>query len=381
MKLKVLSCTVFEKNYKINFEYIEGEHFYPDGKGGQLGDLGRVGNANILKVLEDALILDAPLELCDYDYSIDPIRRMDAMENHTGEHIFSAVAFFEYGWKTAGFRMAENYCTLDFDIDNVTDEMVLFLENRVNSEISKGHPIKEQILDHDSAKIILGERKGIPEKAIGSVRVLSTIPGDFNACAGLHLSNSKDVKLFKILSFEKIKSTYTRFYFVCGRKALSDYNFKHKTIMKLGNIFSCQPETLLSMIDKTLEEKKNIEKEKKELEIKYSQIILQNLISNPFINISQNEKTLSVFFIKENKEIIEYIKKDFSKYVKDFLLITNFQDTFSVSSNVVDCNKLFLNLKEQIDIKGGGNASNINFKSLESHDSIVNKITCLAKVM
>lgn len=36
---------------------------------------------------------------------------------------------------------------------------------------------------------------------------------DINACAGYHVKNLIELRLFKIINFEKIKGKYTRLYF------------------------------------------------------------------------------------------------------------------------------------------------------------------------
>lgn len=372
MKLRILNCEKCEKNFKISFEYLEGEEFYPNGKGGQLGDLGTIGKAHIVEVLDKDIIIDSPLEIGEYEYTIDPIRRDDARENHSGEHVFSAIAFLKYGWRTVGFRMAENYCTLDFDVSDVTAEMVKTIEEEVNLKIKTGFEVIEKICSLEEAQPIMGDRKNIPDKIKGDVRILSTFPEDFNACAGLHVKNIKDIRVFKVLGYERIKSTYTRFYFISGNKAIIDYNFKHDIISKLGVKFSCQPENLIAMIDKNIEDKKRVEKEKKELEIKYSNLIFKDLILNPkkILTIPEIGK-LNLFFIDETREINDFVKKSFLASDLEYLLVTYSDSNFSISSSKVDCTKILSELKTKYDVKGGGNSNNINFKSSESGLAII----------
>lgn len=364
MKLKVMNCVPKDNFYEIEVDYLNGESLYPEGKGGQLGDLGYVDSSRIIKVSDNKILVESPLIEGEYSYVRDEKRRMDAMENHTGEHIFSAVAFLNLGWRTVGFRMAEEYCTLDFDVnlDLIQHDTVSTIESWVNDFICEGHPVVETILNYEEAAKILGERKGIPEKVTGPIRILSTIPGDYNPCGGLHTSNTKDVKLFKILSYERVKSTYTRFYFVCGRKAIEDYSFKHNLINTLSTIYSSQPQTLLDMVNKNLDDKKNLEKDKKELEEKYAKLFFINILQSPLKRLEKDDLSGEFFFLEESQEINAFIKKEFSQQEKHFLLLSKCNDTFSLSSNFLDCNSIFQKIKSVLDLKGGGNAHNINFK-------------------
>ena len=364
MKLKVLNCEEYNKNYKLTFEYLDGEHLYPNGKGGQLGDLGTIGSTIIIEVLESGVVVESPLEPGIYTYKIDPIRREDARENHSGEHVFSALAFLKYGWRVMGFRMAENYCTLDFDVTDVTPQIVDELENAVNLKIKEGFNVVEQICTQEEAKAIIGDRKDIPEKIKGEIRVLSVIEDDFNACAGLHVEDIKDIRIFKILGYEKVKSSYTRFYFSSGRKAILDYNLKHDIVSKLGVTFSCQPENLISMINKQIDDKKRVEKEKNELEMRCSSFIFEKLKLNPdFILNIPNLGTVPVFFINETAKINDLIKKYFINSDLNYILITYNDQNYSISSSFFDCSQLLTYLKNDLGVKCGGTAKNINFKS------------------
>ena len=110
------------ENKKINLKKISdmtyevlNSPFYVDGKGGQLGDRGTIAEANIVEVKENIVILDKNLEDGEYTYSIDEKRQEDIRQQHTAQHIFSAEAYNNFGLNTVGFRMAEEYTTVDLD--------------------------------------------------------------------------------------------------------------------------------------------------------------------------------------------------------------------------------------------------------------------------
>ena len=110
------------ENMKVNIKKISdrtyevlNSPFYVDGKGGQLGDRGTIFDANIIEVRENLVILDKDLEDGEYTYFIDEKRREDIRQQHTAQHIFSAEAYNNFGLNTVGFRMAEEYTTVDLD--------------------------------------------------------------------------------------------------------------------------------------------------------------------------------------------------------------------------------------------------------------------------
>lgn len=383
MKVLIKNCIKIDEVYEVDVEYLDENELYPDGKGGQLGDLGKIEEVTILKVMNGKLLLNKEIKDGEYSVELDERRRKDAMENHTGEHIFSGVAYLEFGWRTVGFRMGEEYCTLDFDVNSelINDEIISKLETKVNDIIQMGIPVSEKTVDSLEANLILGERKGIPEKVKGDIRIISTFIGDYNPCGGLHLKNTKDVKLFKILLTEKVKSSYTRFYFICGSKALRDYNEKNKLILKLSSVFSSQSNKIEEAVNKLIEEKKYIEKEKKELEERVAKLIYEKIKKNPSKIMKSEDELIKFYLVQESLQINLGIKKEFQQNKENYLLLGKSGENMTLSGNKLDCGEIFKILKIKFNLKGGGNNKGISFgysgntqELIENIEKIIKKI-------
>ena len=84
MRLKVTNCRKEKENYNITVEYLDENpiKFYTDGKGGQLGDRGTIGEAKVLEVLAEEIVIDRELNQEEYDYTIDFNRREDSCTTH-----------------------------------------------------------------------------------------------------------------------------------------------------------------------------------------------------------------------------------------------------------------------------------------------------------
>ena len=68
MRLRVIGSIRKENRILTSIKYIEGTEFYPDGKGGQLGDRGSIGDAQVLEVdREGNLFLDIELGLGEHE--------------------------------------------------------------------------------------------------------------------------------------------------------------------------------------------------------------------------------------------------------------------------------------------------------------------------
>lgn len=353
MRVLVKKCEKIKDGYILELE--PNGAFYIDGKGGQLGDRGSIGEAKVIEVKENGIIVDRELEFQEYEIEIDTQRQEDIACQHTSRHIFSALAYNIYGLNTVGFRMAEEYTTVDLDSNTITDEIVVDLENRVNEVIRDGKELKIFIMDNDEARSIEGLRKAIKEKVTGDVRFVEIPEIDLGACAGFHVKNTKDIQLFKIINQEKVKGNYTRFYFIAGKRAIEDYSNKHKLSRELCQIFSCKDKEIIDMVDKSIGEKRKVESEYKNLAMQYSELLATKLLKE-----SEKIGKYQPIFYFGDSSVAQFLVK----YMGDNnILLTGSGSNFSISAQEFDCKEFikFL-INKYSNIKGGGNQSKGNFK-------------------
>src|ERR1700730_1382367 len=87
--------------------------FYPTS-GGQPHDTGRLGDASVVDVLdeEDEIIhlVDKPVEIGAVQGIIDWSRRFDHMQQHTGQHVLSAVFHSRFARPTISFHLGSDIC-------------------------------------------------------------------------------------------------------------------------------------------------------------------------------------------------------------------------------------------------------------------------------
>lgn len=95
---------------------LEETIFYPTG-GGQPHDLGTLNGVPLLDVYETEgavhHVLPQPLEETEVRAVLDWPRRLDHMQQHSGQHLLSAVFQDEYGYKTESFHLGAEYCSID----------------------------------------------------------------------------------------------------------------------------------------------------------------------------------------------------------------------------------------------------------------------------
>lgn len=359
MKVLIKECEKLKNNYIVKGDL---ELFYVDGKGGQLGDRGRINQAQILEVKENGVIIDKELECGEYEIEIDYKRREDIACQHTSQHIFSAIAYHDYGLNTVGFRMAEEYTTVDLDSNRITVEVIEEIEKKVNEVIKRAIQLKVFVMGNEEARKLEGLRRAIKEKVVGDVRFVEIPEVDLGACAGFHVENTKDIQLFKIINFEKIKGEYTRFYFLAGKRAIEDYNYKDKLSKELCHTFSCKDYEIVEMLNKTLSEKKRVESEYKNLASQYVELLAEKLLKESEV-VGDYQP---IFYFGDNI-VAQYLGKFIGERN---ILITGDGKNFSILAQNFNCKEFIKYLMENSNVKGGGNQIKGNFKGELSEERV-----------
>lgn len=368
MFIGIKNCEKYNDNYAVEVEYIDlfSTKIYPDGKGGQLGDRGHINNIKILEVKEDKVIIADELEKGEYEYSLDTERRNDIAVQHTAEHLFSGIALKDYNLNNVGFRMGEEVSTIDLDSDTISDEIVKELSDKVNEAISKGAKVLGTTVMRHEIETVEGLRKKISPKITDEYIRLVKIEGyDLCACAGFHVGDIKDLKVFKILSHERIKGKYTRFTFIAGQRALKDYEKKSEIIKSLNHKFSCRDNEILEKFENYQKEHEELKKSYNQLLQKYALSLKENILKNA-VEINSHK----IIFYHGDRELINELKKVFAEEKITFAGF--YEDSVLIASEDINCSALIKEIiKADNSVKGGGGAKQGNIKGKISEDIII----------
>ena len=368
MFIGIKSCEKYNDNYAVEVEYIDlfSTRIYPDGKGGQLGDRGHINNIKILEVKEDKVIIADELEKGEYEYFLDTERRNDIAVQHTAEHLFSGIALKDYNLNNVGFRMGEEVSTIDLDSDTISDKMVKELSDKVNEAISKGAKVLGTTVMKHEIETVSGLRKKISPKITDEYIRLVKIEGyDLCACAGFHVGDIKDLKVFKILSHERIKGKYTRFTFIAGERALKDYEKKSEIIKSLNHKFSCRDNEVLEKFENYQKEHEELKKSYNYLLQKYALTLKEDILKNA-VEINSHK----IVFYHGDKELINELKKVFAEEKITFAGF--YEDSVLIASEDINCSALIKEIiKTDSTVKGGGGAKQGNIKGNISEDIII----------
>jgi alanyl-tRNA synthetase len=214
--------------------------FYPTG-GGQPTDTGALGGARVVECVEaeEAGVLhvvegEAPELGASVRGRIDWPRRLDHMQQHTGQHILSQAFVELFGAQTRSFRMMADASEIDVNLDAPSDERVERAVSRANEIVWDDRRVRvHNVTPEEAARMPL--RKDSARE--GSLRVIEIEGFDFSPCGGTHARRTGEVGLVAARQWERAKGL-VRVTFVAGGRALEDYRRANRTARAVAALFS-----------------------------------------------------------------------------------------------------------------------------------------------
>ena len=201
--------------------YLDRTAFYPTS-GGQLFDVGTLGDARVVDVVDEkeriAHVLEKPARFSPNDEltaRVDWTRRFDHMQQHTGQHLLSAVFEELFGHKTVSVHFGDESSTLDLDAASLSKDRALKAERRANEVVFENRPVTVTFEDAASAA---GLRKEVDRT--GDLRIVEIEGLDRSACGGTHVRGTGEIGPVVVRRIEKYKQS-TRVEFLCGWRALA----------------------------------------------------------------------------------------------------------------------------------------------------------------
>ena len=246
----VLSCTPAKGGYAV---VLDRTAFFPEG-GGQPCDLGTLGTAKVTDVHTDGATIthttDAPLEPgTAVTGRIDWPRRLDAMQQHTGEHILSGILHQMFGAENVGFHVGTEVVRMDTSVP-ISPEGLRQAELAANRIVWQdvpvliSYPTREEL-----AALVYRSKKEIE----GQVRIV-TIPGaDVCACCGTHTRTTGQVGQIKILASENYKGG-VRLSVVCGARALAAAQAMRARQAEIGALLSAKADQTAVAVHRVYDE-------------------------------------------------------------------------------------------------------------------------------
>ena len=216
--------------------------FYPEG-GGQPCDLGTIDGISLAWVrLEDGSILHALSGTHDFRpgsrvrLSLDEARRIDHTQQHSGQHLLSAVLEKHLGIHTVSFHLGADRSTIDVSAEAISREELDGIEAIVGSLIAKGLVLRTHLCPPEDAFSFPLRKK--PPEGESELRIVEIDGLDWSPCAGTHVRSTLELRAFKILRAEKYKGL-SRLHFVAGRRAVGELDSGWRNAQAISKVLEC----------------------------------------------------------------------------------------------------------------------------------------------
>lgn len=256
--------------------------FYPEG-GGQPADLGLLDESRVLDVQEvggeiEHLVRDAGfLPGQEVIGQIDAARRLDHMQQHSGQHLLSRTFVDLIGAETVAFHLGRQACTIDLPRSAVSATELEQVEAEVARVIGEHRPITAAVYQEGDS---LPAELRRPTTRSGSYRVVSIDRYDHCPCGGTHVGNTAEIGAVLVCGVERIRDGLCRVEFLCGERVRGDHRRKLETTRQLVRLFSVEEAALVAAAERTLERLKQSEKARRELRRELLPVSAERLLTS-----------------------------------------------------------------------------------------------------
>lgn len=213
-------------NPEMHAVCLDQTAFYPGG-GGQPHDTGWLSNDETkMDVMSLKKIGDQVWHILSPDSilpnqgtkllgKINWDRRYQLMRTHSAMHVLCGVVFRDYGALVTGGNMDPLEGRMDFEFESLTRDLVTVIEETVNTEIQKDHPIRVQILPREVAFQIpdlIRTKINLLPPGINEIRTIELEGLDLQADGGTHVHSTIEIGKTQIVDYKSKGKINKRIY-------------------------------------------------------------------------------------------------------------------------------------------------------------------------
>jgi alanyl-tRNA synthetase len=228
--------------------------FYPTS-GGQPNDLGKIGDANVLDVRDEGdeiiHVVDRKPEGPDVNGCVNWPRRFDYMQQHTGQHVLSAMFQERFGLPTVSFHMGAEICTIDLRGPEPAASILEGAERAANQIVFEDRPVTVRYGTAEQFSK-LGVRKEVERSGI--LRAVEIESVELQPCGGTHVKSTGQIGMILVWRCSKMRQDW-RVEFVCGGRAEKRARHDFELLREAAEKLNCAPEEVVAAANRALVER------------------------------------------------------------------------------------------------------------------------------
>jgi alanyl-tRNA synthetase len=295
--------------------------FYPTG-GGQPSDTGTLNGSRVVECIDDGErgVLHVVQGLAPAIGSmvagrVDWLRRLDHMQQHTGQHILSQAFVRLFNTPTKSFRVLEAVCEIDVELAHPTTEIIERAVGLANNVVWEDREITIHNVSSEQAAAMPLRKEPARE---GELRLIEIEDFDLTPCGGTHAYRTGEVGMIAVRSWERAKGL-TRIEFAAGVRALADYRKANRSAREVAALFSTGRDDAPQHAAQLVEENKALHRRVRALEELEAEVEAERLLASasPLVDrlptpsdvrSALSEETRIVTHVFENRDA-EFLKK------------------------------------------------------------------------
>ena len=266
-----------------SFAILDDTVLFPEG-GGQPGDRGFLDQVEVLDVQKGEggvrHYLAAPLPTGPVKVRLDWTRRYDHMQQHTGQHVLTAVAQERFGWETTAFHLGEERSDIELTATALSQSDLDRLEESVAEVIRAARPVTPGRVSLEAYRTMKVRSRGLPEGHTGDVRLVEIAGLDLNTCGGTHLRNTAELECLKLLGTEPLRGG-TRLYYAAGIRARRRMDAQEKRSVALRTLLGAPDAELVPAVEAKLEQLRAAERRIRALEEELTASLVEAFAGRP----------------------------------------------------------------------------------------------------
>jgi alanyl-tRNA synthetase len=249
--------------------YLDKTYFYP-ASGGQPHDTGVLSGAAVTDVVDEgeriAHVLAEPFEGDLVQARIDWNRRFDHMQQHSGQHLLSAVFLERFGFETLSFHMGAEVSTVELGTKEITSEQIAAAEERVNEIVRAAVPLLVSFEDAASVQALRKE-----SRRSGTLRIIEIQDVDRSACGGTHVRTTAEIGSVQVRGWEKVRGN-VRIEFICGIRALRRARRDYQILAELARQNAVPPDQLVDSFASARQRFSEGERDREKLKVQVARL-------------------------------------------------------------------------------------------------------------
>jgi alanyl-tRNA synthetase len=292
---------------------------------------------------------------------VDWERRFDHMQQHSGQHLLSAIFWQVLQAPTISFHLGESTSTIDLACGTLAHHVLERVERIANEIIGEDRPVTSDYVSRVEAEAMLaaGQLRKLPDRQ-GRIRLIDIEDCDKNACGGTHVRSTGQIAGLLVRTVEKV-SRGERIEFVCGLRAVRSARSDFAILRETSALLSTGATELAPTVGRLLTEGKSNAKERQKLREELAAFQSSRLVIE--VSIENGLRLVVRGWRDRDRDYIRLLASQTAIAAPQTAVIFSANDAdpvrmFVARSSDLDfnCGQILREALAQIGLRGGGSA-------------------------